>query len=102
MSLYIFQSPVTWHNTALHPVALPDCFAIKDGRHGDIALPQPQLNPRQALRRRLALQPRRSLRITLDGLGADGHGAHSFDEYIYFSSLVERTKLMIGLMETLE
>ena len=39
---------------------------------------------------------------TLDGLGADGHGAHSFDEYIYFSSLEERTKLMIGLMETLE
>ena len=39
---------------------------------------------------------------TLDGLGADGHGAHSFDEYIYFSSLEERTKLMIGLMNTLE
>ena len=39
---------------------------------------------------------------TLDGLGADGHGAHSFDEYIYFSSLEERTKLMIGLMETLK
>ena len=39
---------------------------------------------------------------TLDGLGADGHGAHSFDEYIYFSSLEERTKLMIGLMKTLE
>jgi glutamate carboxypeptidase len=39
---------------------------------------------------------------TLDGLGADGHGAHSFDEYIYFSSLEERAKLMIGLMETLK
>ena len=38
---------------------------------------------------------------TLDGLGADGSGAHSFDEYIYFSSLKERTKLMIGLLETL-
>ena len=38
---------------------------------------------------------------TLDGLGADGAGAHSFDEYIYFSSLKERTKLMIGLFETL-
>ena len=39
---------------------------------------------------------------TLDGLGADGHGAHSFNEYIFFSSLEERTRLMIGLMETLE
>lgn len=39
---------------------------------------------------------------TLDGLGADGHGAHSFDEHIYFSSLVERTRLMIRLFETLE
>ena len=39
---------------------------------------------------------------TLDGLGADGHGAHSFSEYIFFSSLEERTRLMIGLMETLE
>ena len=39
---------------------------------------------------------------TLDGLGADGHGAHSFNEYIYFSSLEERTKLMTGLLETLK
>ena len=39
---------------------------------------------------------------TLDGLGADGHGAHSFDEFIYYSSLVERCKLMIRLFETLE
>ena len=39
---------------------------------------------------------------TLDGLGADGQGAHSFDEFIYFSSLEERTNLMIGLMETLD
>lgn len=39
---------------------------------------------------------------TLDGLGADGHGAHSNDEYIYYSSLVERCHLMIKLMETLD
>lgn len=39
---------------------------------------------------------------TLDGLGADGHGAHSNNEYIYYSSLVERCKLMAGLMETLK
>ncbi len=39
---------------------------------------------------------------TLDGLGADGHGAHSFDEFIYYSSLEERVKLMLGLMQTLE
>ncbi len=39
---------------------------------------------------------------TLDGLGADGHGAHSFDEHIYYSSLVERTQLMIRLFETLD
>jgi glutamate carboxypeptidase len=39
---------------------------------------------------------------TLDGLGADGHGAHSHDEYIYYSSLEERAKLMLGLLKTLE
>jgi len=39
---------------------------------------------------------------TLDGLGADGHGAHSNDEFIYYSSLVERCRLMIRLMETLD
>ena len=39
---------------------------------------------------------------TLDGLGADGQGAHSHDEHIYFSSLKERTALMIRLFETLE
>ena len=39
---------------------------------------------------------------TLDGLGADGHGAHSHEEHIYFSSLKERTALMIRLFETLE
>lgn len=38
---------------------------------------------------------------TLDGLGADGAGAHSYDEYIYYSSLVERCRLMIRLFETL-
>ena len=39
---------------------------------------------------------------TLDGLGADGQGAHSHTEHIYFSSLVERTALMIRLFETLK
>ena len=39
---------------------------------------------------------------TLDGLGADGHGAHAKDEFIYYSSLVERCRLMIRLMETLD
>ena len=39
---------------------------------------------------------------TLDGLGADGNGAHTLDEFIYYSSLVERTKLMLRLFETLE
>jgi len=39
---------------------------------------------------------------TLDGLGADGHGAHSNDEFIYYSSLVERCRLMIRLMETVD
>jgi len=38
---------------------------------------------------------------TLDGLGADGHGAHSNDEFIFYSSLVERCRLMIRLFETL-
>ena len=38
---------------------------------------------------------------TLDGLGADGAGAHTDWEHIYYSSLVERTKLMLGLFETL-
>ncbi len=39
---------------------------------------------------------------TLDGLGADGHGAHSNEEFIYYSSLVERCRLMIRLLETLD
>ena len=38
---------------------------------------------------------------TLDGLGADGRGAHAHDEQIYFSSLEPRTALWIRLFETL-
>ena len=38
---------------------------------------------------------------TLDGLGADGKGAHTHDEFVYFSSLEERAKLMLGLFKTL-
>ncbi len=38
---------------------------------------------------------------TLDGLGADGHGAHTLNEYILFSSLVERTELLLRLFQTL-
>ena len=38
---------------------------------------------------------------TLDGLGADGDGAHTYAEFIYLSSLVERTRLMARLFETL-
>lgn len=38
---------------------------------------------------------------TLDGLGADGHGAHSVNEHILYSSLIERTRLMQGLFERL-
>ena len=39
---------------------------------------------------------------TLDGLGADGKGAHAIDEQIYYSSLVPRTYLCSRLLETLE
>ena len=39
---------------------------------------------------------------TLFGLGADGHGAHTNEEFIYYSFLVERTKLMLRLFEMLE
>jgi glutamate carboxypeptidase len=39
---------------------------------------------------------------TLDGLGADGKGAHAKDEQIYFSSLEPRAKMWIRLLETLE
>lgn len=38
---------------------------------------------------------------TLDGLGADGAGAHTFDEYIYVSSVAPRTALLANLMLTL-
>jgi len=38
---------------------------------------------------------------TLDGLGADGKGAHAHDEQIYFSSLAQRTALLIRMLETL-
>ena len=39
---------------------------------------------------------------TLDGLGPDGKGAHTDYEQIYFSSLQQRTQLMLTLFETLE
>ncbi|HWK47185.1 MAG TPA: M20 family metallopeptidase [Stellaceae bacterium] len=38
---------------------------------------------------------------TLDGLGADGAGAHTDDEHIFYSSLVPRASLLLRLMETL-
>ena len=39
---------------------------------------------------------------TLDGLGADGKGAHAAYEQIYFSSLMPRTYLCARLLETLD
>ena len=39
---------------------------------------------------------------TLDGMGADGDGAHTLDEYILVSSLVPRTKTWVKLYERLE
>ncbi|ACM30289.1 M20 family metallopeptidase [Agrobacterium rhizogenes] len=39
---------------------------------------------------------------TLDGLGADGAGAHTFDEYIFVSSVAPRTALLANLMLTLD
>jgi glutamate carboxypeptidase len=39
---------------------------------------------------------------TLDGLGADGKGAHAAFEQIYYSSLVPRTYLCARLLETLD
>lgn len=39
---------------------------------------------------------------TLDGLGADGAGAHTFGEYIFVSSLVPRTALLANLMAMLK
>ena len=38
---------------------------------------------------------------TLDGLGVDGKGGHTHYEQLYVSSLVPRTRLMLGLFETL-
>lgn len=38
---------------------------------------------------------------TLDGLGADGEGAHTLEEKIYFSSLEPRAKMWVRLLETL-
>ena len=38
---------------------------------------------------------------TLDGLGVDGKGGHTFHEQLYVSSLVPRVRLMLGLFETL-
>ena len=39
---------------------------------------------------------------TLDGLGADGAGAHTFDEYIFCSSVAPRTALLANLFLTLD
>ncbi len=39
---------------------------------------------------------------TLDGLGVDGHGAHTLEEHLYYSCLVDRAKLLLRLFETLE
>jgi len=39
---------------------------------------------------------------TLDGLGADGIGAHTHHEQIYFSSLEPRARMWVRLLETLE
>ena len=38
---------------------------------------------------------------TLDGLGVDGHGAHTLQEHLYVSSLVPRMTLQRRLFETL-
>ncbi len=39
---------------------------------------------------------------TLDGLGVRGSGAHTLDEHIEIDSLVERARLMAGLLATLD
>ncbi|MEH6693072.1 MAG: M20 family metallopeptidase [Pseudorhizobium pelagicum] len=39
---------------------------------------------------------------TLDGLGADGAGAHTFDEHILISSLIPRTVLLANLIASLD
>jgi glutamate carboxypeptidase len=38
---------------------------------------------------------------TLDGLGVDGNGAHTMEEYLLISSLAPRFKLLKGMMESL-
>lgn len=38
---------------------------------------------------------------TLDGLGADGEGAHTLNEQVYVSSLVPRAKMWVRLLEGL-
>jgi glutamate carboxypeptidase len=39
---------------------------------------------------------------TLDGMGVDGHGAHTLDEHLLVSSLVPRMLLLRRMFETLE
>lgn len=39
---------------------------------------------------------------TLDGLGADGKGAHTLEEQIYVSSLEPRAKMWVNMLESLE
>ncbi len=39
---------------------------------------------------------------TLDGMGADGHGAHALDEHILVSSLAPRARTWVKLLERLE
>jgi glutamate carboxypeptidase len=39
---------------------------------------------------------------TLDGLGVDGNGAHTMEEFLLISSLVPRFKLLKGMMESLK
>ena len=39
---------------------------------------------------------------TLDGMGADGHGAHQLDEYVLISSFVPRTEMWWRLLARLE
>ena len=38
---------------------------------------------------------------TLDGLGVEGDGAHTLDEYALLSSIAPRRRLMTRLLETL-
>ncbi|MGO1121272.1 M20 family metallopeptidase [Rhodovibrionaceae bacterium A322] len=38
---------------------------------------------------------------TLDGLGADGAGAHTLDEFVLFSSLEPRARMWVKLLESL-